>query len=306
MSPEYDALRQIRSKNVPVVKTDIGGVLKAARLKKGLAMEAVARQTRISKRYLEALEADRFDEFPALVYLRGFLKSYCEFLEVEFDPLWSQVEAATAPPPPAAPGAAAAPSAAPVTPVPATPAPAAPAPKKAASEPAKPKAPVPAPASHAPAPAAHHAPAPAAHHAPAHPAAAPGHEPSHGGGGGAAGAIAFSVVFAAGLGWYMLSHRAPSQPAPVPEPPKALQPLAPTVEPVVVVRLKDDAWLRVALDGQTVFEGRAPRGSSQEWKPAKTLTLRSTSPEALAVELNGQPKELGPAGPDGEYRIDVP
>ncbi len=72
MSPEFDALRQIQSKHVPTLKTEIGAVLKAARLKKGLAVEAVARQTRISKKFLEALEADRFEEFPALVYLRGF------------------------------------------------------------------------------------------------------------------------------------------------------------------------------------------------------------------------------------------
>jgi hypothetical protein len=113
-------------------------------------------------------------------------------------------------------------------------------------------------------------------------------------------------VFAGGMAWYMFSHRAPAAPPPAPEPPKALQPLAPTVEPVVVIKLKDDAWLRVTLDGQTVFEGRAPRGSTQEWKPAKGVGLRTTSPEAVSVELNGQPRELGAAGPDGEYRVDVP
>lgn len=316
MSPEYDALRQIRSQHVPVVKTDIGSVLKAARLKKGLALEAVARQTRISKRYLDALEGDKFDEFPALVYLRGFLKGYCEFLETDFEPLWAQVEAATAPAAPAAPAADA--SGAAPAPAPAAPAAPAPAPKPVtpAPEPAKPAPklkplPPPPPAAVHDEPAAKHAPAPAAH-APshgghAHAAPSSGHdEPHHSGAAaGAAGAIAFSLVAAAGLGWWILSHRAAPAPVAPPEPPKALQPLAAAVEPTVVVKLKDDAWLRVTLDGQTVFEGRAPRGSSQEWKPLKTLSLRSTSPEALAVELNGQPRELGAAGPDGEFRIDV-
>ncbi|MDX6769139.1 MAG: helix-turn-helix domain-containing protein, partial [Elusimicrobiota bacterium] len=121
MSPEYDALRQIQSKHVPALKVEIGAVLKAARLKKGLAIEAVARQTRIPKRYLDALEADRFEEFPALVYLRGFMKGYCDFLETDFAPLWAQVEAAAAPPPAegAAPSAAPAPEASAPAPSPA-------------------------------------------------------------------------------------------------------------------------------------------------------------------------------------------
>lgn len=288
MSPEYDALRQIRSQHVPAVKAEIGDVLKAARLKKGLALEAVARQTRISKRYLEALEGDKFEEFPALVYLRGFLKGYCDFLETDFGPLWEKVEAATAPPPPASPegeaGASAPPASATAAESKTTP---------AGAPKAGPKS----------QPAAH---APAAQATSRHLSAA-----AHGGGGrspggGAAGAIVFSLIAAAGLGWWIASHRAPAARAPEPEPPKALQPLAPPAEQVVTLRLKDDAWVRVTLDGQVAFEGRAPRASSQEWRPAKTLGLRTTSPEALSLELNGQPRELGAPGPDGEYRLEMP
>ncbi len=158
-------------------------------------------------------------------------------------------------------------------------------------------------------------PAPA-HAAPTH--AAPSHAPASpanthhvsthapAGATGATGAIAFSVVLAAGLGWWLFSHRAPAAPAPAPEPPKALQPLGRVAEPVLVLRFVSDAWVKVSLDGQPVFEGRAPRGSSQEWKPQKTLTLRTTSPEALALELDGAPRPLGAPGADGEYRIDLP
>lgn len=283
MSPEFDALRQIQSKHVPSLKTEIGAVLKAARLKKGLAVEAVARQTRISKKFLEALEADRFEEFPALVYLRGFMKGYCDFLEVDFAPLWAQVEAATAPPP--SPDSLATGTAAPIAPAasaPAASAPAAPAPKPSPAKPAQP----PAAPSHAP-----------THHVSSHaPSSATG----------ATGAIAFSVVLAAGLGWWLYSHRAPAAPTPAPEPPKALQPLGRVAEPVLLLRFVSDAWVKVSLDGQPVFEGRAPRGSSQEWKPQKSLTLRTTSPEALALELDGAARPLGAPGPDGEYRIDLP
>ncbi|MDX6770395.1 MAG: DUF4115 domain-containing protein, partial [Elusimicrobiota bacterium] len=120
------------------------------------------------------------------------------------------------------------------------------------------------------------------------------------------GAIAFSLVLAAGLGWWLYSHRAPDAPAVAPEPPKALQPLNRVAEPVVVLRFVSDAWVKVSLDGQAVFEGRAPRGSSQEWKPSKTLSLRTTSPEALQLELGGAPLPLPAPGPDGEHRVDLP
>src|SRR5579883_848902 len=88
MQNERDPLRKIPTKHAPEPKADIGSTLRAAREKRGHTLEAVSQQTRISRRFLEALEKNRFDEFPALAYLRGFLKSYCDYLELEFEPLW--------------------------------------------------------------------------------------------------------------------------------------------------------------------------------------------------------------------------
>ncbi|MBI4423240.1 MAG: DUF4115 domain-containing protein [Elusimicrobia bacterium] len=73
---------------------DIGSVLRQTRIRRGQSLEVVAQQTRIPKKMLEALESNRFEEFPAIVYLRGFLKSYCDHLDVEFEPLWSQIDPA--------------------------------------------------------------------------------------------------------------------------------------------------------------------------------------------------------------------
>ncbi|UPT72599.1 MAG: helix-turn-helix domain-containing protein [Elusimicrobiota bacterium] len=109
----------------------------------------MAQQTRISKRFLEALENDRFEQFPAVVYLRGFLKGYCEHLDVNFDEIWAKLSETQ---PAEAPAADAAHAAAP---------PAAKAPAPAAAKPH-------APAHKAP---AHHAPAA---HAPQHAADAHG------------------------------------------------------------------------------------------------------------------------------------
>lgn len=95
MNPEpgQEPLRRIPTKHAQEARGDVGPTLKAARLKKGLPYETVAQQTRIPKRYLEALENNRFEEFPALVYLRGFLKGYCDFLELDFESLWKSVTA---------------------------------------------------------------------------------------------------------------------------------------------------------------------------------------------------------------------
>ena len=65
----------------------IGNKLRAARLKKGRTIDAVNQETRISKRFIAAMEEDRFEEIPGGSYLRSFLKGYCEYLDIDFDEL---------------------------------------------------------------------------------------------------------------------------------------------------------------------------------------------------------------------------
>lgn len=75
----------------------VGSVLRQRRMLRGQSLEAAHQHTRISKKLLEALELDDHKAFPAPVYLRGFLKSYCDFLDIEFEPLWEGIRAASAP-----------------------------------------------------------------------------------------------------------------------------------------------------------------------------------------------------------------
>ncbi|MDR3172053.1 MAG: helix-turn-helix domain-containing protein [Treponema sp.] len=58
----------------------LGSKLKSARETKGYTIDQVSRETNISGRYLEALEAETFTVFPGEAYLLGFLKNYGEFL----------------------------------------------------------------------------------------------------------------------------------------------------------------------------------------------------------------------------------
>jgi cytoskeleton protein RodZ len=58
----------------------IGEQLKAAREQKGLAIDRVADDTNIGKRYLAALEAEDFSVFPGDTYAIGFLRNYADYL----------------------------------------------------------------------------------------------------------------------------------------------------------------------------------------------------------------------------------
>ena len=59
---------------------ELGFRLVRAREARGLTLEDAERDTRISRRYLQALEAEQFEVIPAPVYARGFLRSYSQYL----------------------------------------------------------------------------------------------------------------------------------------------------------------------------------------------------------------------------------
>ena len=71
----------------------IGMTLRGARVQRGLSIEQVAQDTRISVRFLEALEDEAFDDLPAPVYVRGFLRSYANYLKIDANPLLEELNA---------------------------------------------------------------------------------------------------------------------------------------------------------------------------------------------------------------------
>ena len=62
---------------------EIGKLLAETRIKRELELDQVARETNIAKRYLEALEQDDYSVFPAEPYVLGFLRNYCEYLDLD-------------------------------------------------------------------------------------------------------------------------------------------------------------------------------------------------------------------------------
>lgn len=64
-----------------------GPLLAAKRAERGLSIDQVAASTRIRPEQLRALEADDFDQLPAPVYARGYLRTYATFLGLDAEEL---------------------------------------------------------------------------------------------------------------------------------------------------------------------------------------------------------------------------
>ena len=72
--------------------SSIGSVLKEARTKKTLTLDEVHSKIKIHPRVLQLLEEDKFEKLPSPLFVKSFLKSYAEFLEVNPDELVSTYE----------------------------------------------------------------------------------------------------------------------------------------------------------------------------------------------------------------------
>jgi hypothetical protein len=59
---------------------ELGNTLSRARRARGITLEDAERDTHVSRRYLQALEMEEFNVFPAPVYARGFLRTYSRYL----------------------------------------------------------------------------------------------------------------------------------------------------------------------------------------------------------------------------------
>ena len=62
---------------------EIGTSLREARLRQGLDFPELELGTKIRAKYLRALEDEQFDVLPAQTYVKGFLRSYAEFLGLD-------------------------------------------------------------------------------------------------------------------------------------------------------------------------------------------------------------------------------
>ena len=72
--------------------SSVGSYLRELRERRGVSLEEIARSTRVLHRYLEAIEADDFAALPATVFTKGFIRSYCQALDVAPDEAFALYE----------------------------------------------------------------------------------------------------------------------------------------------------------------------------------------------------------------------
>jgi len=84
----------------PAAPRSIGERLRAGRERSGLSIAAAAEKLHLDAKVIEALEADRFTELGASVYVRGHLRRYADFVGEPGAELVSSYSARDARPPP--------------------------------------------------------------------------------------------------------------------------------------------------------------------------------------------------------------
>jgi cytoskeleton protein RodZ len=73
----------------------VGEILLSSRERAGLSLEEVSQETRLAVKNLEYLETDNFEALPAKVYVRGFIRTYAAFLDLDVEYLLSKYEVQT-------------------------------------------------------------------------------------------------------------------------------------------------------------------------------------------------------------------
>lgn len=61
----------------------VGDLLKTARLAKNISLEQIAIHTKINKKYLEAIEANKFNQLPPAAFAKGFLHTYAQIVDID-------------------------------------------------------------------------------------------------------------------------------------------------------------------------------------------------------------------------------
>lgn len=71
---------------------ELGNILREAREAKGLTLSEVQEQTRISTKFLAAIENGQYNLLPTPVHVRGYLRNYARFLSLDPSPLLERYE----------------------------------------------------------------------------------------------------------------------------------------------------------------------------------------------------------------------
>lgn len=65
----------------------VGDILKRERVQHNLSIVQLSKKTRIRTKHLEALEENRYQDLPASVFIKGYIKAYAETLGFDYQPV---------------------------------------------------------------------------------------------------------------------------------------------------------------------------------------------------------------------------
>src|SRR3954447_1201551 len=77
--------------------SSIGDTLRRERFRRNLDLDQISRELKISSRFLEAIEDDRFDLLPAGVFAKSFVRQYARLLELDDQELATEFQHAVEP-----------------------------------------------------------------------------------------------------------------------------------------------------------------------------------------------------------------
>jgi cytoskeleton protein RodZ len=79
--------------------TTVGDTLRRERIKRNLQLDQISKELKISPRFLEAIEDERFEKLPGGVFAKAFVRQYGRLLGLNEDELASQLDQMLEPPP---------------------------------------------------------------------------------------------------------------------------------------------------------------------------------------------------------------
>jgi cytoskeletal protein RodZ len=88
-----------------VIPSGIGELLRRRRVDRKLTLDEISRATKISTKFLQAIEAENLESLPGLIFMRNFVRQYASFMEMDPEPLLAMLprfdlESAPMPQPP--------------------------------------------------------------------------------------------------------------------------------------------------------------------------------------------------------------
>lgn len=254
---------------------DLGSVLREARERRGLSLDALSRATKINVSTLRALEASQFDRIAHGIFVRGFLRAYAQEVGLDAEQIIGRYRAEYEP-----------------------------APQAAANDSPRLDA---ASGSHGPVDDDSNTPRTVlmlvalvavavagyvmVQRSGTPPAAPPHTEPA-----------------TIDTGTTAVGTAAPKQPiattAAAPAPPEPPVPTQ-TIEGIrIAFRTTDDCWIEATADGKRIAFAVVPEGQERTFEARDTLVLRVGQPSALTYTINGSPgRRLGPSGQPVTVRI---